>query len=61
MANGTCEVKLGGLCFAAVREEYDNETGAFDPEYSYGCLPPEEEGLLQVKISFFVTICKKRL
>lgn len=50
MTNGTCEVKQGGLCFAVVREEYDNETGTFEPEYTYGCLPPDEEGLLQVNI-----------
>lgn len=56
MTNGTCEVKPGGMCFAAVREDYDNETGAFDPEYSYGCLPPEDEGFLQVNLAISFSI-----
>lgn len=52
MVNGTCETGAGGVCYAVVKEEY-NETGAFDPEYSYGCFAPSEEGFLQVNI--FIT------
>ena len=46
---GTCEAKPGAKCFAAVQEVLDPETGELVPERTYGCLPPEESGLLQCK------------
>lgn len=42
--NGTCDLRPGGQCFSAI-EEYDNEI-----ERTYGCLPPDERGLMQVSI-----------
>ena len=46
--NGTCEARPFSQCFAAVEEVYNPETGLAEPEYTYGCLPPEEKGLMQV-------------
>lgn len=47
--NGTCEAKPGGHCFSAVEEQRDPETGEYYPEWSFGCLPPDEQGLMQCK------------
>lgn len=47
--NGTCEVRAGGQCFSAVEEVSDEITGLIEPEYSFGCLSPDQAGgLLQV-------------
>ena len=46
--NGTCEARQFSQCFAVVEEVYNPETGSVEPEYTYGCLPPEEKGLMQV-------------
>jgi bone morphogenetic protein receptor type-1B len=46
--NGTCLARAGSHCFAAVREVYNPETHSFEPEHTFGCLPPHERGLLQV-------------
>lgn len=46
--NGTCEARPFSQCFAAVEEVYNPDTGLPEPEYTYGCLPPEEKGLMQV-------------
>lgn len=54
-SNGTCEVRQGGSCFAAIEEVYDPETRTYDEEVTYGCLPPDEGGLMQVNIP---TQCK---
>lgn len=48
VANGTCVAKDGAKCFAAVEEVWDEATGRLVPERTYGCLPPDETGLLQV-------------
>lgn len=48
-SNGTCEVRQGGSCFAAIEEVYDPETRTYDEEVTYGCLPPDEGGLMQCK------------
>jgi len=47
--NGTCEARSFSQCFAAVEEVFNPETGSLEPEYTYGCLPPEEKGLMQCK------------
>ena len=47
--NGTCEAKPGAKCFAAVEEVFDPNTGLYVPERTYGCVPPDETGMLQCK------------
>lgn len=47
--NGTCEAKEGAGCFAAAEEVYDPETDSFVAERTYGCLPPEEAGLMMCR------------
>ncbi|XP_050297892.1 bone morphogenetic protein receptor type-1B isoform X3 [Anthonomus grandis grandis] len=46
-SNGTCEVKLGGMCFTDV-EAYV-EDGEEYPVRQYGCLPPVEGTIMQCK------------
>ena len=46
---GICQAKPGAKCFAAVQEVLDPETGRYEPERTYGCLPPEETHLSQCK------------
>lgn len=46
--NGSCEARPYSQCFAAVEEVFNPDTGLAEPEYTYGCLPPEEKGLMQV-------------
>ncbi|XP_062548218.1 bone morphogenetic protein receptor type-1B isoform X1 [Armigeres subalbatus] len=51
LQNGTCETRPGGSCFATVQEVTDEETGLTVPEWSHGCMPPEQNGgLLQCKV-----------
>ena len=52
--NGTCEAKPGAKCFSAVEEVYDPESGKYEPERTYGCLPPDETGLLQCQGLFTI-------
>ncbi|KAL1121985.1 hypothetical protein AAG570_003393 [Ranatra chinensis] len=47
--NGTCVAKPGSQCFAAVEEIYNPETGIFETDRTYGCLPSEERGFMQCK------------
>lgn len=48
LQNGTCEVRAGGQCFSAVEEVFDDISGQIEPEYSFGCLSPDQAGgLLQ--------------
>ncbi|XP_046405242.1 bone morphogenetic protein receptor type-1B [Ischnura elegans] len=49
VANGTCTARPGSHCFSAVEEVYNPDTGSWGPERTYGCLPPEETGLMQCK------------
>lgn len=50
-SNGTCETRPGGSCFSAVEEVYDEGTGTYEEERTYGCMPPEENGgLLMVSL-----------
>ncbi|KAL7293470.1 hypothetical protein TKK_0013228 [Trichogramma kaykai] len=44
---GTCRTRPGGYCFSAVEEVWDAERESFVPEWSFGCLPPAEQGLVQ--------------
>lgn len=50
--NGTCAAKPGSQCFSAIEEVYNYESGQYEPEISYGCLPPDEQGFMQVKLYF---------
>ncbi|XP_054266170.1 bone morphogenetic protein receptor type-1B-like [Macrosteles quadrilineatus] len=47
--NGTCEAKPGSQCFSAVEDVYNLETGNYEEERTYGCLPPDEQGFMQCK------------
>lgn len=52
--NGTCETRPGGSCFSAVEEVYDETTGTYEEERTFGCMPPEENGgFLMVIIILF--------
>ncbi|XP_017867919.1 PREDICTED: bone morphogenetic protein receptor type-1B [Drosophila arizonae] len=51
-SNGTCETRPGGSCFSAVEEVYDETTGTYEEERTFGCMPPEDNGgLLMCKVS----------
>lgn len=59
--NGTCEVRSGGQCFSAVEEVVDDINGQIEPEYSFGCLSPDQAGgLLQVSLIAFCQCLIKR-
>jgi len=47
--NGTCVAPPGAPCFAAVEEVLDPVTHEYVPERTYGCLPADEQGLMQCK------------
>ncbi|CAG0912791.1 unnamed protein product [Notodromas monacha] len=47
--NGTCRARPNSVCFAAVEQVYNEDSGTYEPEYSYGCLPPDETGLMQCR------------
>lgn len=47
--NGTCTIRPGGHCFSAVEEIWDAELQDYVPEWSFGCLPPDEQGFMQCK------------
>lgn len=47
--NGTCTLQEGGYCYAFVQEVVNVDLNVLEPEYSYGCLPPEESGYMQCK------------
>lgn len=50
--NGTCETRPGGFCFALVEDIVDEETGNSEPDYSYGCMAPEQNGgFLQCQVA----------
>lgn len=59
--NGTCLAKPGSQCFSAVEEVYNHETGQYEPERSYGCLPADEQGFMQVWLSLIMIILNKLL
>ena len=44
-----CVAKPGARCFSAVEQVYDPRTETLVPERTYGCLPPDGQGLLQCK------------
>ncbi|XP_013775412.1 bone morphogenetic protein receptor type-1B-like [Limulus polyphemus] len=46
---GTCTARKGGRCFSAVEEVVNMATGQLEAERTYGCLPPNESGILQCK------------
>lgn len=47
---GECETRPGGSCFSSVGEVFDDTTGTYEVERTFGCMPPEHSGgLLQVK------------
>ncbi|XP_046606137.1 bone morphogenetic protein receptor type-1B-like [Neodiprion virginianus] len=47
--NGTCEEQAGGYCFSAVEDVWDPKIKEYIPEWSFGCLPPVEQSLMQCK------------
>nr|XP_046467650.1 bone morphogenetic protein receptor type-1B-like [Neodiprion pinetum] len=47
--NGTCEEQVGGYCFSAVEDVWDPKIKEYIPEWSFGCLPPVEQSLMQCK------------
>lgn len=47
--NGTCVAPPGAGCFASAEEVYDSETDTLVAERTYGCLPPEERGLMMCR------------
>ena len=47
--SGQCFAKAGAKCFAAVEMVTDPDTNEILPERTYGCLPPEESGLMQCR------------
>jgi hypothetical protein len=47
--NGTCLGAPNSMCFAAAEQVYNDETGGYESELSYGCMPPDEAGLMQVR------------
>lgn len=53
--SGTCETKPGGKCFAAI-ELVSDDDGAIIPQFTYGCLPPNEMALFQVSHLFLYYI-----
>lgn len=55
-SNGTCEARPFSQCFAAVEEVFNPDTGLAEPEFTYGCLPPEEKGLMQVTMILISSI-----
>lgn len=48
LPNGTCLAQPGSQCFSAVEDVYNHETSKMEPERSFGCLPPDEQGFMQV-------------
>ncbi|XP_016936622.1 bone morphogenetic protein receptor type-1B isoform X1 [Drosophila suzukii] len=44
VSNGTCETRPGGSCFSAVQQLYDETTGMYEEERTFGCMPPEDNG-----------------
>lgn len=51
--NGTCIVQHGGMCFTLVEAVYDDKLGIDVAAYTYGCLPADERGFMQVSIVFW--------
>lgn len=49
--NGTCVIRNGGLCFSSVEAVIEDD-GKEHPFRTYGCLPSDERGLMQVRNSF---------
>lgn len=47
LSNGTCEVRPGGKCFADIQAYI--EDGEEYAVMQYGCLPPDEASLMQVR------------
>lgn len=59
--NGTCEGRPGSQCFSAVEEVWDPELGDYVPEWSFGCLPPAEQGFMQCKGSLVPHLHEKNI
>ncbi|KAK2720640.1 hypothetical protein QYM36_004509, partial [Artemia franciscana] len=47
--NGTCNLQPFSQCYAAAEEVLNPDTGQLEPEWSYGCMPPGEQGFMQCK------------
>ncbi|XP_001601240.4 bone morphogenetic protein receptor type-1B [Nasonia vitripennis] len=59
--NGTCETRPGGHCFSAVEKVYDADSDENVPEWSFGCLPPDEQGFMQCKGNLVPHIQEKNI
>lgn len=57
--NGTCETR--GSCFRTIEEFWDKETNEITLESSYGCLPPDESGLLSCKAYLVRSVTPKNM
>jgi len=49
--NGTCTAPQGGKCFTSTEGIYNPDTGQMELEYTYGCFPGDERGLMQCRSS----------
>jgi len=47
--NNTCLAADDAWCFASVEETYDDTKRRWGPEWTYGCLQPQETGYMQCK------------
>lgn len=72
--NSTCILKEGAQCYAAMEEQYNAETKELEVVYYAGCLPPNEQTILQcegarvpshfmrtIKCCSFTDYCNKNL
>lgn len=57
----SCEAKKGAKCFSAVAQVEDVKTGELVPERTFGCLPPDEAGLMQCKANLVPHLNPKKI
>lgn len=55
--NGTCEGDETSYCFSAIELIFDPELNAHKEYRTFGCLSPDESGLMQVSL-FWYTLRK---
>ncbi|KAI5711635.1 hypothetical protein M8J75_001959 [Diaphorina citri] len=51
--NGTCEAVRGAQCYSAVEEYYNRETGDWEIQRTWGCLPPDDGGFFLCKTNLY--------
>lgn len=47
--NGTCIAAENSYCYVSYEEVHNTETNLKEAEFSYGCLPADESGYMQVR------------